>query len=251
MKITRVFYENREYWAKIEESSVTLLKDPPFDKINPLKDLSFTDVKLLIPTEPQKIVLAGLNYRDHARELDMKIPDEPIIFLKPPSSLIKDGDSIVYPKGVKRLDYEAELAVVIRREAKDIKESEVADYILGYSCLNDVTARDIQSRDIQWSRAKSFDSFAPFGPWIETDLELDNLRVKSYLNSELKQDSSISNFIFSLPELLAFISSIMTLKPGDIVSTGTPSGVGSMEVGDKVSVEIDGIGVLSNTVISC
>ncbi|MDP8215925.1 MAG: fumarylacetoacetate hydrolase family protein [Candidatus Kaelpia imicola] len=251
MKITRVSYEGRAYWAKIEESSVTLLKEPPFDNIDPLKDLSLTDIKLLIPAEPQKIVLVGLNYRDHAGELDMEIPDEPIIFFKPPSSLIKDGDSIVYPIGVKRLDYEAELAVVIKREAKDIKESEAADYILGYSCLNDVTARDIQKRDIQWSRAKSFDSFAPFGPWIETELELDSLRVKSYLNSELRQDSTISDFIFPLPELLSFISSVMTLKPGDIVSTGTPSGVGSMEIGDNVSVEIDGIGRLSNTVISC
>ncbi len=250
MKITRVSYQNKEYWAKIEEESIILLKGSPFDSIIPFKEIFLADVELLIPTSPQKIVLVGLNYRDHAKELDMEIPDEPIIFLKPPSSLIKDGDGIIYPSSVKRLDYEAELAVVIKREAKNIKESEVDDYILGYSCLNDVTARDLQKKDVQWSRAKSFDSFAPFGPWIETDLELEDLRVKSYLNSELKQDASISNFIFSIPELLVFISSIMTLEPGDIVSTGTPSGVGSMEVGDEVSIEIDGIGVLSNTVLS-
>ena len=250
MKITRANYDGKDYWAKIEADSLLLLKEPPFDKIEPFKEIALKTAQLIVPTEPQKIVLVGLNYRDHAKELDMEIPDEPIIFFKPTSALIKDGDNIVYPVGVKRLDYEAELAVVIKREAKNIDQARVADYILGYSSLNDVTARDIQKKDIQWSRAKSFDSFAPFGPWIETDLDLDNLRVKSYLNSELKQDSAISNFIFSLPKLLAFISSIMTLKPGDIVSTGTPSGVGSMEVGDRVSIKIDGLGLLSNTVIS-
>ncbi len=250
MKITRVDYKEKDYWAKIEGDSIILLKEPPFDKIEPFKELSLEDVSFIVPAQPQKIVLVGLNYRDHARELNMEIPSEPIIFLKPPSALIKDGDSIVYPPKVKRLDYEAELAVVIRKEAKNITESDAFDYILGYSALNDVTARDIQAKEVQWSRAKSFDSFAPFGPWIETELDLDNLRVKSYLNSELKQDSAISDFIFPIPKLLSFISSVMTLKPGDIVSTGTPSGVGSMEVRDRVSIEIDGLGRLSNIVIS-
>jgi 2-keto-4-pentenoate hydratase/2-oxohepta-3-ene-1,7-dioic acid hydratase in catechol pathway len=250
MKLTRIKHKDKEYWAKIEDSSILLLKEPPFEKIEPFKEISLEDVRFIVPAKPEKIVLVGLNYREHARELGMEIKDEPVIFFKPPSALIKDGDNIIYPHGVERLDYEAELALVIKREAKDISPGSAYDYILGFSALNDVTARDIQKRDIQWSRAKSFDSFAPFGPWIETELDLSEVRVKSYLNSQLKQDQAITDFIFPIPELLSFISSIMTLKPGDIISSGTPSGVGSMEVGDRVSVEIDGLGLLSNRVIS-
>lgn len=205
-------------------------------------------MKIPFSTRPEKIILAGLNYRGHAQELGMRIPDEPIIFLKPPSSLIGPNQNILYPKGVKRVDYEAELAVVIAKKGKDIKKERVKDYVLGYTCLNDVTARNLQKKDGQWTRAKAFDSFCPVGPHIETELDPGNLRIQSYLNGELKQDSRTSDFIFSIDFLVSFISNIMTLQPGDIISTGTPSGVGPMQRGDRIKVVIEGIGCLENQV---
>ncbi|MCF7875116.1 MAG: fumarylacetoacetate hydrolase family protein [Candidatus Omnitrophica bacterium] len=198
---------------------------------------------------PEKIILVGLNYKDHAKEMKMKIPAEPIIFLKPTSALIKNGDKIIYPEGIKRLDYEAELAVVIKKQAKNIPVEAAKDYILGYTCLNDITARDLQKKDGQWTRAKSFDSFCPVGPHIETDLDPHAINIQSYLNGELKQDSNTSNFIFSVDFLISFISKIMTLKPADIISTGTPAGIGPMQKGDQVEVVIEGIGTLKNRVV--
>jgi 2-keto-4-pentenoate hydratase/2-oxohepta-3-ene-1,7-dioic acid hydratase in catechol pathway len=179
----------------------------------------------------------------------MDIPSEPIIFLKPNSSVIGPNTPIVYPKGVKRMDYEAELAIVIKRKCKNISESQVSKYILGYTCLNDVTARDLQKKDGQWSRAKSFDTFCPIGPWVETSPKSLRLEIKSYLNGKLKQSSSTAYFIFPPQRLVSFISKIMTLMPGDVISTGTPAGVGPMKRGDKVEVEIEGIGKLKNSVI--
>jgi 2-keto-4-pentenoate hydratase/2-oxohepta-3-ene-1,7-dioic acid hydratase in catechol pathway len=198
---------------------------------------------------PEKIILVGLNYKDHAKEMGMEIPAEPIIFLKPTSALIKNGDKIVYPEGIKRLDYEAELAVVIKKQAKNIPAEAAKDYILGYTCLNDVTARDLQKKDGQWTRAKSFDSFCPVGPHIETELDPHGINIQSYLNGKLKQDSNTSNFIFSVDFLISFISKIMTLNPADIISTGTPAGIGPMQKGDKVKIVIEGIGALENQVV--
>jgi len=195
-------------------------------------------------------VLVGLNYKDHARELGMDVPLTPIIFLKPTTAIIANEDNIVYPHGVKRLDYEAELGVVIKKKAKNVPRKKVKDYILGYTCVNDVTARDLQKEDGQWTRAKSFDTFCPLGPWIETKLDSANARIKSYLNGKLKQDSSTANFIFSLDYLIHFISCIMTLLPGDVVSTGTPLGTGPMMPGDKVEVDISGLGRLTNKIVS-
>ncbi len=192
------------------------------------------------PVKPTKIICVGTNYRDHAKELDMKIPEEPLIFLKPPSSLIYDSQEIIYPHGVERLDYEAELAVVI---------GDVPGHILGYTCLNDVTARDLQKKDGQWTRSKSFDTFCPVGPVIETDIDPADIKVESYLNGVLKQSSSTRNLIFGVPALLSFISGIMTLMPGDIISTGTPYGVGPMQPGDEIEVRIEGIGSLKNKVV--
>jgi 2-keto-4-pentenoate hydratase/2-oxohepta-3-ene-1,7-dioic acid hydratase in catechol pathway len=206
-------------------------------------------MKIPFPNLPEKIVLVGLNYKDHAKEMGMEIPSEPIIFLKPLSALIGSGDKIIYPEPVKRLDYEAELAVIIKKTGKNIPEKEVKDYILGYSCLNDVTARDLQKKDGQWSRAKSFDTFCPLGPCIETDLDPNGIKVQGYLNGELKQDSNTSNFIFSVDFLVSFVSQIMTLKPGDVISTGTPAGIGPMQKGDKVKIVIEGIGSLENQVV--
>lgn len=200
--------------------------------------------------KPTKIVCVGLNYTEHAEELKLKIPREPVIFLKPPSSVIYDRDNIVYPANVRRLDFEAELAVVIRKKTRNIKPEDARRHILGYTCLNDVTARDLQQRDGQWTRSKSFDTFCPIGPVIETDLDPSGIRIESYLNGVLKQSSSSANLIFPVAELIARISGIMTLFPGDIISTGTPPGVGPMRPGDIIEVKVEGIGVLRNRVIS-
>jgi 2-keto-4-pentenoate hydratase/2-oxohepta-3-ene-1,7-dioic acid hydratase in catechol pathway len=199
---------------------------------------------------PTKIIAVGLNYFDHANELKMKIPDEPLIFMKPPSALIAHNDNIIYPKMSKQLDFEAELAVIVKNKVKDIEPEDAYKNILGYTCINDVTARDLQKKDGQWTRAKSFDTFAPIGPFISTDLNPDNLQIKLYKNGQLMQNSSTANMIFKVGKIVSFISKIMTLFPGDIIATGTPSGVGQLEAGDKVEVEIEGIGILKNNVFS-
>lgn len=196
-----------------------------------------------------KIILAGLNYREHAREMGTKIPRQPVIFLKPPSSLLGPNQNIVYPEGVKRLDYEAELALVVGKKAKNVSEKQATDHIFGYTCLNDVTARDLQKKDGQWTRAKSFDTFCPVGPRIKTSIDSSDLKIQTYLNGQLKQNSRTSDFIFSIEFLFSFISKIMTLLPGDIISTGTPPGVGPMRRGDRVQVVIEGIGCLENRVV--
>ena len=211
---------------------------------------SLSEITFLPPCVPTKIIAVGLNYFDHANEFQMKIPDEPLIFMKPPSALIAHNDNIIYPKMSKQLDFEAELAVVIKNKVKDIEPEDVSKNILGYTCFNDVTARDLQKKDGQWTRAKSFDTFAPIGPFISTDLNPDNLQIKLYKNGQLMQDSSTGNMIFKVDKVISFISKIMTLFPGDIIATGTPSGVGQLETGDKVEVEIEGIGILKNTVFS-
>lgn len=206
-------------------------------------------MKIDVPDLPKKIVLVGLNYKKHAKELGMEFSANPILFLKPPSALIKSGQDIVYPSGVSRIDYEAELAIVIKKKAKDICEQEVRDYILGYTCLNDVTARHLQEQDGQWTRAKSFDTFCPVGPCVQTDLNPDSVKIQTFLNGEMKQNAHTSDFIFSVNHIISFISKVMTLEAGDIISTGTPQGVGPMQKGDKVEVVIEGIGSLENKVV--
>ncbi len=249
MRLARFIYKKQIKWGVIDKDYIRPLKDLPFDKIKPLKKKIFlSQVKLLAPAEPSKIILVGLNYKDHARELKMKIPVEPVIFLKPPTALIGPGEAIIYPKGVKRLDYEAELALVIRKKARNIALNKAAEYILGYTCLNDVTARDLQRKDIQWSRAKSFDTFSPLGPWLETGIDPGHLEIRSFLNNRLKQHSNTQDFIFSVPKIVSYISRVMTLIPGDVISTGTPAGVGPMNAFDIIEIEIEGIGVLRNTV---
>lgn len=199
--------------------------------------------------KPSKIVCVGLNYRDHAKELKMPIPEYPILFMKPPSALIYHNDPIIYPPQTKELHYEAELAIVIKDRIKNIKREDAFDHILGFSCGNDVTARDLQRLDGQWTRAKSFDSFCPVGPKIVKDIDSHKLDIKLYLNGELKQSSNTSNMIFKADYLVSFISQIMTLEPEDVILTGTPPGVGEMKVGDVVEVEIEGIGKLVNKVV--
>jgi 2-keto-4-pentenoate hydratase/2-oxohepta-3-ene-1,7-dioic acid hydratase in catechol pathway len=207
---------------------------------------NFSDIKILAPVKPSKVVCVGLNYRDHARELNMEIPQEPVLFIKPPTSVIGTLDPIIYPPSSKQVDYEAELAVVISRKGYEITAKEADHYIGGYTVLNDVTARDLQSKDIQWTRAKSFNTFCPLGPCIETELNPSNQEISLKLNQEIKQSSNTRNMIFSPQKLVKFISNIMTLYPGDVIATGTPPGVGPMELGDTVEAEVEGIGVLRN-----
>lgn len=206
------------------------------------------EVRFLAPCAPTKVVAVGLNYRDHARELGMPLPEDPIIFLKPPTTVVGPDEAIRYPAMSGRVDYEAELGVVIGKTARGIPPGEAGGHILGYTCANDVTARDLQKKDGQWTRAKSFDTFCPIGPWIETDLDPADLLVESYLNGERKQSSRTSQFLFDIPRLVSFISRIMTLHPGDLIITGTPAGIGPMRPGDEIEVRIEGIGSLINTV---
>lgn len=209
-----------------------------------------SSVKLLAPCAPSKIVAVGLNYRDHAREMGFPVPEEPILFLKPPTAVISPGEAIVYPLSSSQVDYEAELGVVIRDRIRSISPGEAQSHILGYTCANDVTARDLQKKDGQWTRAKSFDTFCPVGPWIETDLDPGDLPVQSFLNGAERQSSRTSQFIFPVYELVSFISRVMTLEPGDLIITGTPAGIGPMKPGDEIEVRIGGIGSLKNSVIA-
>ncbi|MBW6469815.1 MAG: fumarylacetoacetate hydrolase family protein [Methanosarcinaceae archaeon] len=215
------------------------------------KAFDLSELEVLTPTNPSKIICAGLNYHDHAREFNMQIPDEPLIFMKPPSAAIGHGGKIIYPKASQQVDYEAELAVVIGKRCRNITADRAYDVIAGYTCFNDVTARDFQRKDGQWTRAKCFDTFAPFGPYIVSSEEFnpENAPIKSRVNGELRQDSNTSNLIFDIPTLIEFISAIMTLELGDIIATGTPAGVGELHRGDVVEVEIEGIGILRNEVV--
>lgn len=209
--------------------------------------LSLDDVELLAPCQPSKIVCVGLNYTEHARELKMQIPSEPILFLKPPSAVLSPGGQIIYPSSSRHVDYEGELGVVIGKLCRNVPADEAEKYILGYTCFNDVTARDLQKKDGQWTRAKSFDTFAPFGPWI-AKIDPSDAAIQTRVNGVVKQKSSTPDLIFSVPKLVEFISNVMTLLPGDVIATGTPPGVGPLQKGDIVEVEVEGIGVLKNSV---
>jgi 2-keto-4-pentenoate hydratase/2-oxohepta-3-ene-1,7-dioic acid hydratase in catechol pathway len=203
-------------------------------------------VKLLAPCEPTKIIAIGVNYKVHAR-FGHTIPDQPLIFLKPPSAVIGHGDAIVFPEMAGTVDFEGELGVVIGKAACHVSPAEAPGYVLGYTCANDVTARDIQDSEGHFGRAKGFDTFAPVGPWIETELDPSDLLLETFLNGDRKQSASTSDMAFSVPEIVAFVSRVMTLRPGDLIITGTPDGMGPMSVGDTVEVRIEGIGVLRNT----
>jgi 2-keto-4-pentenoate hydratase/2-oxohepta-3-ene-1,7-dioic acid hydratase in catechol pathway len=203
----------------------------------------------MLELRPSKIVAVGLNYLAHARELGHEVPTEPLIFLKPTSAIVGDQDDVVYPKASLRVDHEAELAVVIGRRCKDVNEGDAFDYVRGYTCANDVTARDLQESDDQWTRAKGFDTFCPLGPQVVENLDPSSLRVVARVNGEVRQEGHTSDMLFGVPGLVAFISGVMTLEPGDVILTGTPPGVGPVQRGDLMEVEIEGIGVLRNRVV--
>ncbi|MFA4902980.1 MAG: fumarylacetoacetate hydrolase family protein [Desulfobaccales bacterium] len=254
MRIVRFELTGRTGHGILEGEKIDVLWSTPYDGglNNTVGEImSLPAVKLLAPCEPSKIVALGLNYRDHALEFGHPIPDEPLIFLKPASAVIGPDDDIVFPAMSRRMDYEAELAVVIGRTCRHVREEEAWDYILGFTCINDVTARDLQKKDGQFTRSKSFDTFAPLGPWIETTIpDPDNLTVEAYLNGERRQHSSTKNMIFGVAAQVSFISRIMTLLPGDVIATGTPSGIGPMQPGDVVEIRVEGIGTLKNRIVA-
>jgi len=199
---------------------------------------------------PSKIVGIGQNYRAHAAEMGKGIPEEPLMFLKPPSSLIADGDAIARPSGYERVDFEGELGVVIGKRTRNVSREDALGYVKGFVCVNDVSCRDLQKKDGQWARAKGFDTFCPVGPRVVPGLDPSNLRITTRVNGVVKQDSSTSDMIFDVPTIIAFVSRHMTLEEGDLISTGTPAGVGNLSPGDVVEVEISGIGILRNPVIA-
>jgi 2-keto-4-pentenoate hydratase/2-oxohepta-3-ene-1,7-dioic acid hydratase in catechol pathway len=205
---------------------------------------------VLAPVMPSKIVCIGLNYKDHAAEQGKPLPAEPLIFLKPSTAVIAPGEAIVLPDGVGRVDYESELAVVIGRRATRVSEAEALSHVLGLTCMNDVTARDLQKKDGRYTRAKGFDTFAPLGPCIATGLTADDLAVTGLVNGQVRQQSSTRELIFPVATLIAYISRIMTLLPGDVVSTGTPAGIGPLQAGDEIVVRVQGIGELRNPVVA-
>jgi 2-keto-4-pentenoate hydratase/2-oxohepta-3-ene-1,7-dioic acid hydratase in catechol pathway len=213
--------------------------------------IDLNTVRLLPPCAPTKIVCVGRNYPEHAREFGNEVPPEPLIFLKPPSSLIGSGDAIVHPSLSERVDYEGELGVIMGRRARHVSREDAMEYVLGYTCVNDVTARDLQRKDGQWTRGKGFDTFCAVGPWIvgRDDVALEKLRVRTYLNGEVKQDGAIQDMMFPVNVIINFVSEFMTLEPGDLIATGTPPGVGPLQPGSNIHIEIEGIGTLRNTVI--
>jgi 2-keto-4-pentenoate hydratase/2-oxohepta-3-ene-1,7-dioic acid hydratase in catechol pathway len=236
-----------------EKDEILILKgDPIYQGIIPTETkVSLSEVKVLAPVIPRsKVVCIGKNYADHAAEMDSAVPDEPIIFLKPNTSVIGPNDTIQWPRMSDRVDFEGELAIVIGRICKDVPVERYSDVIFGYTIGNDVTARDLQKKDGQWTRAKGFDTFAPIGPWIETEYQPGSQIISTTVNGEVRQSEPLSSMIFKVPEIIAFVTQVMTLLPGDIILTGTPAGIGPMAAGSTVEVSIEGIGTLTNKVSS-
>lgn len=251
MRYARCHHQGRETWGLVEGDFIRVIEGSPFQYWRLTEEkIPLAGASLLPPCTPSKIVCVALNYRDHARELGMALPEEPLLFFKPPSAVIGPGQKIVYPRSSHQVDYEGELAVIIKEKARYVAEAEAESRILGYTCGNDVTARDFQRKDGQWTRAKSFDTFCPLGPFLAVGLNPSSLDIKVTVNGKIRQNSSTREMIFSVAQLVSYISTIMTLYPGDVIMTGTPFGVGPLQVGDLVSVEIEGIGVLTNEVVA-
>ena len=249
MKYIRFLRDGIPCWGVVEGERVRSLAHAPYEMLSYDGGVcKLSDCTLLPPCTPSKIVCLGKNYYDHAVEMNEGIPEHPILFLKSPNTLNRHEGRISAPDFVQRLDYEGELAFVIKREAKNVKAKDWEGYILGYTCLNDVTARDIQKGDGQWTRGKCMDGFAPIGPWVTDEVDPSDLLVETRLNEKTVQSGRTSRFMTDIPHMLEFITASMTLEPGDVVSTGTPAGIGPMKPGDVVEVEVEGIGVLRNYV---
>lgn len=250
MKIIRYSQNGVENWGIFEGETLRCLPDGPFGDLTPTgSTISREDVKLLAPVKPGKLVCVGLNYVLHARESGLALPEEPMLFMCSPQAIIGPEETIVLDSHEQRVEFEAEIGIVIGKRARNISAADADGYILGYTCANDVSNRDLQLKDKQFTRAKSFDTYKPMGPWIETDLDPDNQTIRLLQNGEVRQDSTTADMIFPTRFIVEFISGIMTLEPGDVIITGTPSGVGPIKSGDRIEVEISGIGTLANTVI--
>jgi 2-keto-4-pentenoate hydratase/2-oxohepta-3-ene-1,7-dioic acid hydratase in catechol pathway len=249
MKIVRFSASGLIHYGFVEGDSIRQIYGGPFNGIRPLdKTFKISAVKLLAPCEPSKIVAIGINYRGHAAEFKHDLPASPLMFLKPATAVIGPLADIVYPSVSRQVDFEGELGIVIAKKARRVSAAEAMGYILGYTCFNDVTARDLQKLDGQWTRAKSFDTFAAVGPWMETELDPSDLKIETRLNGEVKQSATTADLIFPVARLVAAVSNVMTLLPGDLIASGTPEGVGPMQPGDRVEVCIEGIGTLLNHV---
>ena len=252
MKLYRFEHGGAPRWGREEAIGRLRLQDgDPLSGVRDAKgEVALADVRLLAPVAPSKIVAIGLNYKDHAAERGKPIPAEPLMFLKPPSSVIASGDTIEVPSWAGRIDHEAEMGIVIGTRACDVADAAAGlRHVLGAVCVNDVTARELQDKDVQFTRGKGFDTFCPVGPCIATDLDLGALRVTGRVNGQVRQDSTTAELIFPPAYLVWFVARVMTLLPGDIISTGTPAGIGPLAAGDTVEVEVEGIGVLRNPVV--
>jgi 2-keto-4-pentenoate hydratase/2-oxohepta-3-ene-1,7-dioic acid hydratase in catechol pathway len=249
MKFAR--FKNQEFisYGLVEGDKVYKIEGDIFGEYKVTKEkYMLSDIKLLAPCKPSKIVAVGINYRDHADEMNNELPKEPVLFIKPSTAIIGPEEKIIRPDMSERVDYEAELALIIGKQTKNVDPSDALRYVLGATCFNDVTARDLQEKDIQWTRSKSFDTFAPMGPFIVTGLDYNNINIELVHNGVTKQKSNTSFLINKTHEIVSYISRIMTLYPGDVIATGTPSGIGPMSKGDVVEVRLEGIGVLRNYV---
>ncbi len=250
MNYVKLLRDGQAVWGVLQGDLVRTLTSPPFEELcYDGETLPLEACRLLAPCEATKIVCVGKNYYDHALEMGEGVPEQPILFLKAPNTLNHPEGAIHAPDFVGRLDYEGELAFVIRRRAKDVKAKDFADYILGYTCLNDVTARDVQKGDGQWTRGKSMDGFAPIGPVVTDEVDPSCLAIETRLNGAVVQQGNTSQFMTAVPQLLEFITASMTLEPGDVVTTGTPAGIGPMVPGDTVEVTVQGIGTLRNHIV--
>lgn len=250
MQIVRFRAAGKTRYGVVEGTHIVEYAGTPYGTFKKArKKYPLRQTVLLVPVVPSKVVAVGLNYRAHAEELNLPVPSEPIIFLKPISSLCGPDDPIVFPPEAARVDCEGELAIVIKKRCHHTVAERAREHVLGYTCLNDVTARDIQARDWQWTRAKGFDSFCPVGPCIATDIDPNGVDVETYINGERKQSSNTKHCIFPVEDVIARVSAVMTLLPGDVIATGTPAGFGPMQPGDKVEIRIEGIGSLRNPVI--
>lgn len=249
MKFVRFEKGNEISYGLMENDLVRKLSGDIFNSYEKTEKIyKLSEVKLLPPCTPSKIVAVGINYKDHAAEMKLQLQMDPVIFIKPSTAIIGHEDYIELTSMSEQVDYEGELALVISKKARNVEPENALEYILGVTCLNDVTARDLQRKDGQWTRAKSFDTFAPFGPCIATDLNYNNLELELLLNGNVMQKSNTSYFINNVNKVLSFISKVMTLNPGDVIATGTPAGVGKLSQGDVVEVKIEGIGTLRNYV---
>lgn len=249
MKIARVQKDGQAFYAVRENGVFRRIAGLPYERKEFTGETYAQDeVTLLAPAEPSKVVAVGLNYAKHAGEMKEALPENPILFIKASTSVLEPGGTIVYPQASQRVDYEAELAVVIGKTCKNVTAEAAKDYIFGYTALNDVTARDLQKKDGQWTRAKSFDTFCPFGPVVDTDFDPCGKRVQSVLNGQVQQDGNIAEMIYDVYQLIAFISGVMTLLPGDVIATGTPEGIGPMQRGDTIEIRVEGLETLQNRV---